>query len=162
MPKDMKARGLKNLSILQMSDWDKNRYFIEKMRDKHPQLIKGLNDKNSNIPAYMVFQSQDPDNCYLREDLKEVKALSFRENYSKELQRPKSLLKEVDNEIEKVEEIEIKDVDGTTFFETKYFMNEKMIEEYEKEKDPEFHKRALMANGPVQINKKNTRELKYV
>jgi len=44
MPKDMKARGLKNLSILQMSDWDKNRYFIEKMRDKHPQLIKGLND----------------------------------------------------------------------------------------------------------------------
>ena len=41
-------------------------------------------------------------------------------------------------------------------------MNEKMIEQYEKEKDPEFQKRALIADQPIQINKNNTRELKYV
>ena len=28
MAKDVKARGLKNLEIMQMNDWDKNRYFM--------------------------------------------------------------------------------------------------------------------------------------
>jgi len=71
-------------------------------------------------------------------------------------------LKEVDNDFERVNEIEIKDVDGTTFFETKYFMSEKMIEEYEKEKDPDFNKRTNVLNNPKQISKTNNRDLKQI
>lgn len=58
---------------------------MTQLKDQHPKLKQGLNDGNQKIPAYMVFQKQDPENCYLRDDLKQVKALQFQENYIKEL-----------------------------------------------------------------------------
>jgi hypothetical protein len=61
----------------------------------------------------MRFQEQDED-CLLREDLREVKAEHFRINYSNELQKSKELFKSV--------KFDKKNLDGTSYFELKYFL----------------------------------------
>lgn len=81
-----------------MNENQKKMYLMQTLTDKHPKLIKGLNNPNQTIPAYMVFQSQDPESCYLRDDLKDIKASSFVQNYGKELQKPLELLNNSDNE----------------------------------------------------------------
>lgn len=85
MPKELKMKSLQNLELLQMNQWEKNRLFMSKLSDDKPKLKQGLNEGNQKIPAYMVFQKQDPENCYLRDDLKAIKASQFQENYLKEL-----------------------------------------------------------------------------
>lgn len=67
----------------------------------------------------MVFQSQDPEHCYLRDDLKEIKALQFQDNYQRELRRPSELL---DSQGSRDMEL-AGGIDGTTMYETKYFLN---------------------------------------
>ena len=55
MPKEIKRKALKNLELLQMDDTEKKRHFQQKLQDKYPKLIEGLNDGSQRIPAYMVF-----------------------------------------------------------------------------------------------------------
>jgi hypothetical protein len=65
----------------------------------------------------------------LRDDLKVIKASQFQENYTKELERPKELLKIAETAQEKEQSPKL-DVDGTTYYETKFFMNDQMIDEF--------------------------------
>jgi hypothetical protein len=39
----------------------------------YPKLMAELNEPDSEIPAYMRFQKQDENNCFLRDDVKEMK-----------------------------------------------------------------------------------------
>ena len=57
MPKEYKKKKLANLNLLQMTENEKKKFLMQTMKDKHPKLIKGLNNPNQAIPAYMVFQS---------------------------------------------------------------------------------------------------------
>ena len=43
MPKELKQKGLRNLELLTMDEWQKNLKLLQTLRDKHPKLIKGLN-----------------------------------------------------------------------------------------------------------------------
>jgi len=57
--------------------------------------LNELNDASAPIPAYMRFQRQDQDACFLRDDLKKLKADYFKGNYEKELNVPASHLEDV-------------------------------------------------------------------
>ena len=73
-----------------------------------------LNDAESNVPAYVRFQSQDQ--CLLREDLKKLKAEHFRKSYEKHLALPK----------EAMEDVHFKGdpLDAQKYYQLKYFLNE--------------------------------------
>ena len=67
----------------------------QKVSEMYPKLLKELNDSHSPIPAYYRFKNQDPSNCLLRSDLKEIKARHFKQNYNKELFKPKETMADV-------------------------------------------------------------------
>ena len=60
------------------------------MEEKYPKLLNELNDSSSAIPAYVRFQEKEQ--CFLREDLKELKAAYFRHKYNTHLMLPKKNL----------------------------------------------------------------------
>lgn len=66
---------------------------IQRIEQNHPKLMSELNDAESNVPAYVRFQSQDQ--CMLREDLKKLKAEHFRKSYEKHLALPKEAMEDV-------------------------------------------------------------------
>ena len=93
MPKGLRQTSLNNLELLAMDGWQRNKALMQQIKDQHPKLLELLNDGNQKVvPAYTVFQSQEPEHCYLRDDLREVKASQFQENYKNELEKPSKLL----------------------------------------------------------------------
>ena len=90
------------------------------LKDQHPDLEDELNDPDAKVPAYVRFQKQDTDNCILRDDIKLAKENHFRVNYGKELGRPKHLMEQVEDE---------QQIDGTSFFEMKYFLTGKQVQD---------------------------------
>jgi hypothetical protein len=118
MPKELKQKSLRNLELLTMDQWQRNKQFLNQIKDQHPKLYQILNESHQAAPAYTVFQSQDPEHCYLRDDLKEIKASQFHDNYRRELRRPSELL-----ETQGSRDMELAGgIDGTTVYETKYFL----------------------------------------
>ena len=97
------------------------------VKEQYPNLENELNSFDANIPAYVRFQRQDQENCSLRDDLKTVKERHFRVNYQKELAKPKLMMKKV--------EAEGHYSDGTTYFETKFYLTEKQRQDKTLEKD---------------------------
>ena len=87
-----------------------------KVSEMYPKMLNELNDAEANIPAYMRFQKQDANNCYLRNDLVSVKEQHFKQNYSKELSKTKHLMKGI--------EYENQDLNSGSYFELKYFLTQ--------------------------------------
>jgi hypothetical protein len=85
------------------------------MEDKYPKLLNELNDSSSVIPAYVRFQEEDQ--CYLRDDLKDLKAEHFKKNYHKHLVLPRHYLEKV--------QLHGENVDANKYFQLKYFLSEK-------------------------------------
>ncbi len=115
----------------------KNISYIESWK---PNLKQELDDSNSQIPAYRRFQKQD--SCFLRDDLKIIKEEQFKVNYKKQLEQPKLIMNSL-QETKSKDEFQIsltnfdadkKKIKATDMYEIKYFFNEKLRDEYEKEK----------------------------
>ena len=60
--------------------------------DKYPGLKDVLNDPTTPLPAYLHFQAEQDQ--VLREDLRMIKARLFKDNYQREIQRPKEFMKQ--------------------------------------------------------------------
>jgi hypothetical protein len=86
-----------------------------KLEEKYPKLLSELNDSSSAIPAYVRFQ--EAEQCFLREDLKELKASHFRKNYHNHLMLPKESLVKV--------QFQDEHLDANKYFQLKYFLGEK-------------------------------------
>ena len=87
-----------------------------KVSEMYPKMLNELNDATSPIPAYMRFQKQDANNCYLRDDLSALKQQHFKKNYSKELNKTKNLMNEV--------EYQNQELNSGSYFELKYFLTQ--------------------------------------
>ena len=75
--------------------------------------MKELNDPEATIPAFHRFQKQDKE-CKLRSDIRPLKEKHFRNNYNKELGKPKDLMKKVAFQKQKC--------DSNKYYELKYFL----------------------------------------
>lgn len=84
--------------------------------DRHPNLLKELNDANAPIPAYQRFQKTEK--SLLRDDLKQIKARTFKRIYQNQLEEPKSLYQKVQKD---------EDVSATQFYEMRYFLGSDQI-----------------------------------
>ena len=116
------------------------------LKEQHPDLEDELNDPEAKVPAYVRFQKQDTENCILRDDIKMAKENHFRVNYGKELEKPKHLMEQVDNDEEQI--------DGTSFFEMKYFLTGKQVQDSIQEKEQEI----LVLNNEIAGSSKGSLE----
>ena len=55
MPKELKQKSLKNLELMTMEEWQRNRHFMKQIKDDYPKLYKILYKGDEQMPAYMVF-----------------------------------------------------------------------------------------------------------
>lgn len=77
-----------------------------------------LNNPGSELPAYVRFQIQDDPVCRLRADLRQHKDKCFRSHFEKELEKPRRMMQKVYGKDQPK-------IDGTNYYEMKYFLTDK-------------------------------------